>query len=97
MHAQLAKAKHAFYSADYLDAIDCYKDVITEYPHWKEGKIALAKSFFARCTQTDQGAYYQFGMWYLEGDKYSFSERQEMQAYLSAEYKQEFQDAWRSA
>jgi hypothetical protein len=97
MHVQLELARKAFDSADYLRAIDFYKEIVVAYPHFKTGRIALAKSFFGRCAQTEQGAYYQFGMWYLEGNKYSYSERQELRAYLPEEYKQDFQNAWRGA
>ncbi len=96
-YIQLTKAKKAFDSKEYSQAIDFYKEIVAAYPCFKAGKVALAKSFFARCAQTEQGAYYQFGMWYLEGDKYSYSERYEMQAYLPEEYKKDFQSAWRGA
>lgn len=96
IHAQLIEAKEAFDGADYPHAIDCYTKVVSTYPRFKDGKIALAKSLFARCAETNFGAYFQFGMWYLEGDKYSYAERQAMQAYLPTEYQQEFKDAWRS-
>ena len=75
IYIQLTKAKKAFNAKEYSQAIDFYKDLVAVYPRFKAGKVALAKSFFARCAQTEQGAYYQFGMWYLEGDKYSYSER----------------------
>lgn len=96
IHTKLVEAKKAFDEADYAYAIDCYTKVVSIYPRFKEGKIALAKSLFARCAETNLAGYFQFGMWYLDGDKYSYAERQAMQAYLPTEYQQEFKDAWRS-
>jgi|GEM_PF-3475987 len=87
VRGQIIAANSAFYRGDYSGAIDLYGQLINTYPTFKEGKMNMAKSYFALSADSFDGLHYFYaGINVLAGERYSVAEQRELKRYLSVHF-----------
>jgi hypothetical protein len=101
LHARIQHAGTFFRRSEFIKAAELYKEIITDYPSYKPGKIALAQCFFALSQQElaadkeddeDQLGLelYIAGIMVLSGETFESREQKELLRYVPADFQEGF-------
>jgi len=101
-HEVLIKARFAFNNHQYAESARLYQSLVEQYPNFKQGKIAIAKSYFALCEQDlsfdgdsmNVDYYYILGMNALGEEKYTKKEQRKLQDFLPQSYHENFESSF---
>ncbi len=91
LYTRITQARNAFDSGDYYDAAICYKELLEEYPNFKEGRIELIKSCFVLSDRKKDDYFYELGLYYIGEENYELWEIFAMQEYAPECYKAHFE------